>query len=366
MKNWLHLSAEGLAAPSDEWPCLLWRAAGDCERMRLAEAAQRLAGQPVDLLLPMEMCSFLRTEPWPSKRRPDAQAIAFAIEEQLGEDLEGVHVCAGRRDRHGRYPVLVTHKARFRALLHLLAALGIQVRSVKVDANLLLDDSTAAVDWLDRRVVGGNLHVALSPQGLKAIEPLLVEPLQWLGDTDSRMLIEAALWSGHGQSIDLLQGEFGRVRRAWPWVTLVLAATLLFMVDWGFKRVRIQTLEGQAQQLYAQSLQRFQALYPQQTRVVDLSAQLDALQRQGATASTTALAPLVRLTEQVIGGGDVDVQRIDFQAGDGWKVQLTTSSFNELERLRERGQQSGIPVRIGNASKNGNRVQAVLMWEQSL
>ena len=74
----------------------------------------------------------------------------------------------------------------------------------------------------------------------------------------------------------------------------------------------------------------------------------------------------MRLTEQVIGGGDVDVQRIDFQAGDGWKVQLTTSSFNELERLRERGQQSGIPVRIGNASKNGNRVQAVLMWEQSL
>ena len=133
MKNWLHLSAEGLAAPSDEWPCLLWRAAGDCERMRLAEAAQRLAGQPVDLLLPMEMCSFLRTEPWPSKRRPDAQAIAFAIEEQLGDDLEGVHVCAGRRDRQGRYPVLVTHKARFRALLHLLAALDKAAPPIKID-----------------------------------------------------------------------------------------------------------------------------------------------------------------------------------------------------------------------------------------
>ena len=365
MKTWLHLSAEGLAAPSSQWPCLLWRAAGDCERMLLVEAAQRLVGQPVDLLLPMEMCSFLRTEPWPSKRRPDAQAIAFAIEEQLGENLEEVHVCAGRRDRQGRYPVLVTHKARFRALLQLLAALGIQVSSVHVDANLLPGDSRAAVDWYDRRVVGGSLHVALSPQGLKAVEPLVAEPLQWLDAADSLMLIEAALWSSHGQSIDLLQGEFARTRRAWPWATLAVAATLLFMLDWGFKLVRIQTLEGQAQQLYAQSLQRFQALYPQQTRVVDLSAQLDALQRQGASPSASALARLVRLTEQVIGGGDVDVQRIEFRAGDGWKVQLTTASFNELEQLRERGQQSGMPLRIGNASKDGNRVQAVLMLEES-
>ena len=365
MKTWLHLSAEGLAAPSGQWPCSLWRAAGDSERMLLVEAAQRLTGQPVDLLLPMEMCSFLRSEPWPSTRRPDAQAIAFAIEEQLGEDLEGVHVCAGRRDRQGRYPVLVTHKARFRALLQLLAALGIQVNSVQVDANLLPGDSRAAVDWYDRRVVGGSLHVALSSQGLKAVEPLLAEPLQWLDAADSLMLIEAALWNSHGQSIDLLQGEFARTRRAWPWATLAVAATLLFMLDWGFKLARIQTLDGQAQQVYAQSLQRFQTLYPQQTRVVDLSAQLDAVQGQGASPSASALARLVRLTEQVIGGGDVDVQRIEFRAGDGWKVQLTTASFNELEQLRERGQQSGMPLRIGNASKDGNRVQAVLMLEES-
>lgn len=364
MKTWLHLSAEGLAAPSGQWPCCMWRAAGDSQRMLLVEAAQSLAGQPVDVLLPMEMCSFVRSEPWPSKRRPDAQAIAFAIEEQLGEDLEVVHVSTGRRDRQGCYPVLVTHKARLRALLQLLAALGIDVRSVQVDANLLPGDTLAAVDWYDRRVVGGNVHLALSSQGLEALEPLLTEPLQWLDDTESLALIEHALWNDNGQSINLLQGEFARPRRAWPWATLVLAAALLFTLDWGFKLMRIQTLEGQAQQLYAQSLQRFQALYPQQTRVIDLSAQLDALHRQAATPSATALARLVRLTEQVIGGGDVDVQRIDFRAGDGWKVQLTAASFNELEQLRERGRHNGMPVRIGNSSKDGNRVQAVLMLEE--
>lgn len=363
MKTWLHLSAEGLAAPSGQWPCCLLKAAGDSQRMLLVEAAQSLAGQPVEVLLPMEMCSFLRSEPWPSKRRPDAQAIAFAIEEQLGEDLEAVHISAGRRDRQGCYPVLVTHKARFRALLQLLAALGIHVSSVQVDANLLPGDTLAAVDWYDRRVVGANVHLALSSQGLQALEPLLAEPLEWLDSSESLALIEQALWRGHGQSIDLLQGEFAKNRWAWPWSTVILACALLFTLDWGFKRVRIQTLEGQAQHLYAQSLERFQALYPQQTRVIDLSAQLDAVQRQGPEPSATALARLVSLTEQVIGGGDVDVQRIDFRAGDGWTVQLTAASFNELEQLRERGQQNGMPVRIGNSSKDGQRVQAVLMLE---
>ena len=366
MKTWLHLSAEGLAAPSSQWPCCLWRAAGGSQRMLLVDAAQSLAQQPVHLLLPMEMCSFLRTDPWPSKRRPSPQAIAFAIEEQLGEDLEELHISAGRRDRQGCYPVLVTHKARFKALLQLLAALGIKVCSVQVDADLLPVDSRAALCWYDRRVVGGNLHLALSHQGLKTVEPLLTDPLEWLDETASQVLIEQVLWDGKGHSIELLQGEFGHTRQRWPWVTVAVAIGLMVTLDWGFKLVRIQALQQQSQQVYAQSAQRFQLLYPQQTRIIDLSAQLDAMQRQTASPATGAVARLVGLTEQVIGRGDVDVRRIEFRAGEGWKLQLTAASFNELEQLRERGRQSGMALRIGNATKDANRVQAVLMLEESL
>lgn len=365
MKTWLHLSAEGLTEPCAQWPCCVWRAAGDSKHMLLIEAAQDLAQQPVHLLLPMEMCSFLRTQPWPSKRRPSAQAIAFAIEDQLAEDLEGVHVSAGNRDREGRYPVLVTHKAQFKALMQLLATLSIQVSHVHVDADLLPEQTSAAVDWYGRRVVGGNLQLALCPKDLQTLEPLLTAPLDWLDETDSQAVIETALWSGQGRSINLLQGEFGQVRRAWPWATVILAIGVLLMVEFVSMRVRIHTFESQAQQLNEHSRQRFQTLYPQQTRIVDLSAQLDALQAQSAPPTTTALARLVRLTEQVIGGGDVDVQRIEYRAGEGWKLQLTAASFKALEQLRERGQVSGMPLRLGNASTHGSRVQAALMLEDS-
>jgi general secretion pathway protein L len=366
MKTWLHLSADGLAAPSAQWPCCVWRAPGDSQDLLLGEAAQLLAGQSIHLLLPMEMCSGFRSEKWPSRRRPSPQAIAFAIEDQLAEDLDALHVCAGARDRLGCYPVLVTHKERFKVLLQLLATLGIKVSSVQVDADLLPADSPGAVEWFGRRVLGGETRLAMPDPALKAVEALLGEPLRWLDESASQAVIEHALWARKSPPIDLLQGEFRQGKRAWPWSIFAIAAGVLFMLDWGFKEVRIQYLEGQAQQLYRQSVERFQALYPQQTRIVDLAAQLKAIQGQGVSHASTPLSRLISLTEQVIGGGDVDVQRLEFRAGDGWKIQLTASSFSELEQLRERGQQSGMPVRIGNASKEGRRVQAVLMLEESL
>lgn len=360
MKTWLHLSPEGLVEPSDQWPCRVWRTPDDSTQTLLADAAVALDGQPVHLLLPMEMCSSLRSEPWPSKRRPSAQAIAFAIEEQLADDLEALHVCAGHRDVAGCYPVLVTHKARFKALLHRLATLGIDVCSVHVDADVLPVDCHAAVDWCGRRVVGGPVYLALSAHALEALEPLLAQPLQRLDEDQSRASIERGLWGSQGQPINLLQGEFGRARQPWPWSTVALAATLLFVIDWGFMQVRIDYFERQAQQLYSQSVKRFQALYPEQTRIVDLPAQLKALQGNEAGQPLTPLARLASLSEHVIGGADVDVLRMEFRRADGWKIQLAANDFSTLERLREQGQLSAMPVRIDNASKDGSRVLALL------
>ena len=65
-----------------------------------------------------------------------------------------------------------------------------------------------------------------------------------------------------------------------------------------------------------------------------------------------------------IGASNVDVQRIEFRESDGWKVRLTANSFTELELLRERGRQQGLPVRLDSASKEGDRVQATLTLEQ--
>ncbi len=75
MNTWLYLTAEGLNTASTDWPSCLWSSAGQRRLMTLDQAARELGGQTVDLLLPMELCSWVRTDPWPNKRHPGGRPL---------------------------------------------------------------------------------------------------------------------------------------------------------------------------------------------------------------------------------------------------------------------------------------------------
>jgi len=365
MRTWLYLTAEGLAAPSASWLCCVWTPTGERRCLSLHEAGRELNGRVVDVLLPMEMCSWVRSDPWPSRRRPRAQALAFAIEEQLSENLETLHISVGPRDRQQRYPMMVTQRARFQALLQLLGAQGIEVRAVYVDADLLCEDKALAVRWFGRWLLGGALsaRVALSVRAMATLKSGLPEDIHWLDEERDRQGIDEWILSTNGHPIDLLQGEFRRRRQSLPWRSTAVAAFGLLLLTWVFGEVRVRFIEGETRRLYVQSEQRFRALYPAQERIVDLAAQFQALHKHRGTRQETQVARLVRLTERVIGASDVEVQRIDYREGEGWKIQLTASSFIELEQLRERGLQNGLPLILGSASKQDNRVQTTLTLE---
>ncbi|WCM51794.1 type II secretion system protein GspL [Pseudomonas sp. WJP1] len=366
MKTWLYLTAEGLALPTLAWPCCRWTSTGERQRLPLDQAAQVLAGQAVDVLLPMELCSWLRSDPWPSRRQPGAQAIAFAVEEQLSEALEKLHLSIGARDSRGRYPVMVIDRERFAAVLALLAEAGIEVRSVFVDADALPRGQALGIWWCGRWLLGGGLpaRLTLSDGGLVALKPGLPMDIQWRDERQDATDIDQWLTSVHGQAINLLHGDFAAPRKRLPWRLGGLVVLALVLLDWGASETRIGFVQSQARELYSRNEQQFKALYPDQTRIVDLALQLKALQSQSAAPRDGHIAELVKLVEQVIGASNVDVQRIEFRESDGWKVRLTASSFTELELLRERGRQQGLPVRLDSASKEGDRVQATLTLEQ--
>lgn len=366
MKTWLYLTAEGLALPTVAWPCCQWTSAGKRQRLPLSQAAQHLAGLAVDVLLPMELCSWLLSDPWPSRRQPDSQAIAFAIEEQLSEPLEKLHLGTGGRDSQGRYPVMVIDRERFAAVLALLAQVGIEVRSVFVDADVLPGDQALGVWWFGRWLLGGGLpaRLTLSDDDLAALKSGLPMDVEWRDERVDFSQVDQWLTSLPRQAINLLHGDFAAPRKRLPWRLGGLVVLALVLLDWGASEARIGFLERQALQLSSRNERQFKALYPDQTRIVDLALQLKALQSQGAALQDGQIAGLVKLVEQVIGASNVDVQRIEFRENDGWKVRLTANSFTELELLRERGRQQGLPVRLDSASKEGDRVQATLTLEQ--
>ncbi|VVN78908.1 type II secretion system protein GspL [Pseudomonas fluorescens] len=366
MNTWLYLTAEGLAAPSADWPCCVWSSTGQRQPLPLHQAAQALNGQAVDLLLPMESCSWVRSDPWPSRRQPGAQAVAFAVEDQLSEALEVLHLSVGARDREGRYPVMVIDRELFARVLGLLAESGIAVRSVFVDADVLPGAQASGVWWFGRWLLGGGMpaRVAVSDASLTLLRTALPSDIQWFDERQDSVDVDQWLATRPSQAIDLLQGTFAPRANPLPWRLGGLALLMLLMLSWGATEMRVRFLDNETRQLYSQIEQRFKALYPEQSRIVDLAAQLKALQSQGAQPQDTQTARLVNLIEQVIGASHVDVQRIEFSEGSGWKIQLTANSFAELEQLRERGRQQGVPVRLDSASKQGNGVRATLIVEK--
>ncbi|MDU9036377.1 type II secretion system protein GspL [Pseudomonas corrugata] len=367
MKTWLYLTAEGMGAPCANWLCCVWSPSGERRCLPLHEAARELSGRVVDVLLPMEMCSWMRSDPWPSRRQPRPQALAFAIEEQLSENLEALHIGVGLRDRQQRYPLLVIQRAWFQALLALLDAHGIDARAIHVDAELIAEDKAFGVRWFGRWLLGGALpaRMALSVQALATLKPSLSGDIHWLDEATDRPGIDEWLLSTEGHPINLLQGEFRRRRQRLPWRSSAMAVLGMFALTWAFDEARIGFLHNETRRLYAQGEQQFRSLYPGQDPSVDLAAQFQALQQRRGQNQVTQVGRLARLTEQVLGASHVEVQQIEYREHEGWKIQLTANSFIELEQLRERGQQNGLSITLGSASKQNNRVQATLTLEDS-
>jgi general secretion pathway protein L len=333
--------------------------------MPLNQAASALQGQVVDVLMPMEMCSWVRSEPWPSRRRPEAQAMAYAVEDQLSEALEGVHLSVGARDRDGCFPVMVIGRERLAAVLDLLREAGIEVRGVFVDADLLSGDQPCGAWWFGRWLLGAGLsaRLAISQDDLALLTPLLPKDMQWLDAREAPAVIDQCLTQCPTRAINLLQGAFAPRGKRLPWRAGGWALLMLALLTWGASETRIRFLDSEARRLATQNEQRFKALYPEQSRIVDMAAQLKALQSQPVDSQNSRIAGLIRLIEQVIGASPVEVQRIEFRAGEGWKIQLTASGFTELEQLRERGRQQGMPVRLDSANKTAGRVHATLTVE---
>ena len=356
MNTWLYLTPEGFARSAntdfEHAPILVWHDSADVENTSLSAAAG-LKDREVKLILPMEMCSWVLTESWSGRRRPNVQALAYAVEDQLAGDLDDLHIAVGPVDAQQRYPLLIIDKQRFQVLLEQLHTRGLNIVSVQVDADLLPHDQACMTFWGGRWIVGGALEarLALSGQALKIVRA-------GFSTAPNELQIN---WNAPPKgAINLLQGEFRRQITGFPWRRVVTGLLLVFALAVGFTHLRSSFLEGEAARLYVLSEQRFKTLYPEQTRIVDLPAQLRALQQQAAAPHNGHMARLVQLTEQVIGASSVEVQRMEWRTGIGWVLNITAASFAELEQLRMRGVQSALPITLGNASQQGSRVQAIL------
>lgn len=346
------------------------------ELLAFAEAVADLSGAWT-LVLPVEAVTACAVRLPTQKARWLRQALPFAVEELLAEDVEQLHLALGEQLEDGRHRVFAVRRSWLEDWLALCAT---PPQAIAVDADLLPEDGTQLLQLGSRWLLGGvdvarmalngeewsglagicpHPHIAYPAPGEVALQPVdesheLADTYQWLAQQSVRN--------------NLAQGEFAARESGadWQrWRPLLGLLGLWMVLQWGFNLAQGWHLQRQADAYAQSSAQLYKELFPDDSKLVNLRAQFDQhLEAGGSSGQGRLLGLLAEVNQAMIadGGASVEIDQMDFSdiRGD-LAMQVRAAGFAELERLRERLQESGLAVQLGSASRETTGVSARLV-----
>lgn len=373
MSHWLYLSPH--TTGDTPWRCHWWSAGSTPQQGSLEQAAEHLREHGFVLLLPMEMASFHQVSVPARSGRWLRQALHSALEEHLIDDVEHLHMAHGQLRERRHCSVLVINRERLQRCLKRLAEHGLQPSRMHIDADCLPLDRPRALAWDGRWLLGGSapLRLTLSDQELGDLSRLVPDGLLWQGAQapgidglePQHWQVEEQPWQvlsqGSLQAIDLCQGQFQRrTRKAGPWrlalLVLAIAGGAHLLQNIGHRLY----LEQRSDQLHAASQSLWQERFADEPVTADLARQVRLKQRQQVQETPGVALRLSQLAEQwVASGGALSmIQRLDYQAEEGWSLQVSAPAFADLQMLREGLINQGLSVSTDSSVRDAQGVSA--------
>lgn len=341
--------------------------------MSLASCAEQ-APAAVTLVLPAEVCSAVAVNLPTRKARWISQALAYAVEELLAENVDNLHLTHGDALDDGRRRVIAVRRQLLADWLADLQAQGLTIVAIHVDADLLPRDGTQLMVIGARALLGGAQEARLafdlqqwphlagqcpSPRhghGTPDEAPPLLDDYQPVDDP------YRFLAAGRAAALNLAQGDFavkaagsglGRWKPALVVLALVLAVQLIFNL------VQAWSLERQAERYAQSSRALYSELFPEDRRIVNLRAQFDEHIGQRAGGPSGFMRLLDEVALAMTEGVAVTVSQLDYnQARGDLALQVRASDFATLEQLRQRLGETAENVQLGSASRDGDAVSA--------
>lgn len=341
--------------------------------MSLASCAEQ-APAAVTLVLPAEVCSAVAVNLPTRKARWISQALAYAVEELLAENVDDLHLTHGDALDDGRRRVIAVRRQLLADWLADLQAQGLTIVAIHVDADLLPRDGTQLMVIGARALLGGAQEARLafdlqqwphlagqcpSPRhghGTPDEAPPLLDDYQPVDDP------YRFLAAGRAAALNLAQGDFavkaagsglGRWKPALVVLALVLAVQLIFNL------VQAWSLERQAERYAQSSRALYSELFPEDRRIVNLRAQFDEHIGQRAGGPSGFMRLLDKVALAMTEGVAVTVSQLDYnQARGDLALQVRASDFATLEQLRQRLGETAENVQLGSASRDGDAVSA--------
>lgn len=318
-------------------------------------------------------------------------AVPYALEDQVADDIETLHFAIGPRLADGSHPVAIVGRQRIDAWMKPFRERGVRPEAVVPESLALpldpdparwsgLCDGTQVIvrygawngftcgiddlpNWLALADPGKAATLRLQIAGEAPDFSSLDRPVELLPGFRSALGALAADWKAD-HSINLLQGTYSQgrdVQRLWqPWkVAAVLAAAWIVIAGAGFA-IETWRLERDLKAQEEANLSRYQSLFPDETRVVDLSAQLDqqvrALTAGGAGAGVLGL--LETVTQALAATPGLKITNLSYR-DQSLFLSLTGPNLEALESLRNwfASGNRGAAIEVQTANQEGGAVQ---------
>jgi general secretion pathway protein L len=366
----------------------------------LDDAAAACAGSSPIMLAPGEDM-LLTTVNVPARNRQRLlQALPYALEDRIAQDVEQMHFAPGLRHLDGSVPVAVLERQVLDQWLGELRAAGIEAArmipdvlalpyqagdwTLAIDGDMALlrtgpqrglaieTDSLAAVlsaaldEAEDARPE--RLHVYAPQSDIAELEALATLGLELVPHPQSApVLAMMAPQATTGEAIDLLQADYARrerLRGDWRrWRAAAITFAALVAVNLGMLTYDQIRLSRQSTQLQAEIESIYHQAFPETQRVVDPRVQMErglASLRGGGAESGGFLDLMRAIAETISGTRGAVIQRIAYQDGR-LDLSIHVPDLQQLDTMvRQLGEQGSVMAEIQSANAVGGRVEARL------
>jgi general secretion pathway protein L len=318
-------------------------------------------------------------------------AVPYALEDQVADDIDTLHFAIGPRQADGSHPVAIVSRARIEGWMKPFRDRAIRPEAVVPETLALprdadparwsgLCDGTQVIvrngpwngfacgiedlpNWLALADPEKAATLRLQIAGESPDFSALGRPVELLPGYRSAL---AALAADHrpDHSINLLQGAWSQgrdVQRIWqPWkIVAVLAGAWILLGGAGFA-IETWRLNKELQRQDEANVARYQALFPNETRIVNLSEQLAqqvaALTAGGAGASVLSLLDVVQQALAATPG--LKITNLSYR-DQSLFLSLTGPNLETLESLRNwfATGNHGAAIEVQTANQEGGAVQ---------
>jgi general secretion pathway protein L len=328
-----------------------------------------------------------------------AQAVPFALEEQLASDLENLHFAVGARNAAASAtPVAIVARSVLDRWQAVWEAAGIHPDAAYAESSLIpaapnatvlvLDEDTlhvkrpgAVAYALDALTLATSLELALATAGdggehvtfyagtadYEANKDVIEALRERTATLQVKLLPDGVLPLFAAQlptarAVNLLQGSyappssFGSQLRQWRLPAALTVATLLVFL--GVQGVKLWQLRQAEQKLNAEIAQTFESILPGQP-MVDPRAQVQGvLARAGGGAG--ALLPAVSLLAQAVAQAPATrVEGMNFRGGV-LELRVVAPTIEALDGIREAMSSRGATVELQSTNPRNQQIEGRL------